>query len=109
MLAERGRLAETGHLAHIQLTSMRANLLALVLGLVVSAALVIDCRAMEVTGPARVVDGDTLEIGVQAIRIHGIDAPETSQKCQLPKDTWDCSNAVIAALAAMTGWRKSKL
>jgi endonuclease YncB( thermonuclease family) len=51
---------------------MRASLLALVLGLAVPAATVIDCQAMELAGPARVVDGDTLEIGTQAIRIHGI-------------------------------------
>src|SRR5262249_45695007 len=57
---------------------------------------------MEVSGPATIVDGDTLWIGSQEIRIHGTDAPETSQKCQLPKGTWDCSTAAITALASMT-------
>ena len=42
-------------------------------------------KAMEVSGPAAIVDGDTLWVGSQEIRIHGIDAPETNQKCQLPK------------------------
>ena len=41
--------------------------------------------SMEVAGPARIVDGDTLEIEHQAIRIHGIDAAESGQRCQLPK------------------------
>lgn len=56
---------------------------------------------MEVAGAARVVDGDTLEIGAQVIRIHGIDAPEASQTCQLPKGTWDCSTAAVNLLRAM--------
>lgn len=59
-------------------------------------------QTVEASGPAVIVDGDTIEIGHQAIRIHGIDAPETGQKCQLPKGTWDCSKAAIMALTAMT-------
>lgn len=39
-----------------------------------------------VSGPARVIDGDTIEIrqGIKRhrIRIHGIDAPELTQTCQ---------------------------
>src|SRR5438552_13568624 len=81
--------------------SMRAIPLLLALVLAASAATAIDCQAMEVAGPARVVDGDTLEIGSQAIRIHGIDAPESAQKCQLPKGTWDCSSAAVNVLLAM--------
>jgi endonuclease YncB( thermonuclease family) len=38
---------------------------------------------MAVTGPAVIVDGDTLWVGSQETRIHGIDAPETSQSCRL--------------------------
>lgn len=59
-------------------------------------------HAVEVSGTAVIVDGDTLWVGSQEVRIHGIDAPETSQKCQLPKGTWDCSATAIAALASMT-------
>ena len=35
----------------------------------------------EIIGAARVIDGDTLSINDQRIRIHGIDAPETRQHC----------------------------
>ena len=30
----------------------------------------------EITGPARVIDGDTIEVAGERIRLHGIDAPE---------------------------------
>ena len=35
----------------------------------------------QIIGTASVVDGDTIEIRGQRIRLHGIDAPETSQWC----------------------------
>jgi len=30
----------------------------------------------DITGPARVIDGDTIEVQGQRIQLHGIDAPE---------------------------------
>ena len=76
---------------------MRA-ILTLALSLATFAATAIDCRAMEIAGTARVVDGDTLEIGAQSIRLHGIDAPEASQTCQLPNGTGDCSASQVKRL-----------
>jgi len=56
--------------------------LMLAIGLQLQAA-----QALELSGPTVIVDGDTIEIGAQAFRIHGIDAPETTSKYQLPKGT----------------------
>lgn len=38
-------------------------------------------HADAVTGQARIIDGDTIEVGGQIMRLHGIDAPETRQTC----------------------------
>ncbi|WP_320197384.1 thermonuclease family protein [Agrobacterium sp. rho-13.3] len=39
----------------------------------------------------RVVDGDTLKVNGITYRLHGIDAPEASQLCDLPKgEKWAC-------------------
>ena len=47
--------------------------------------------ATEVTGPALVVDGDTVEVGSIKIRLQGIDAPETDQVCLDQKsERWNC-------------------
>lgn len=34
---------------------------------------------VDVTGPVRVIDGDTIHIAGELIRLHGIDAPEKDQ------------------------------
>ena len=39
----------------------------------------------DVTGPAYVIDGDTIMIAGERIRLHGIDAPEIKQTCKTRK------------------------
>lgn len=38
------------------------------------------------SGAARVIDGDTIDVGGQVIRLHGIDAPENGQSCMARTD-----------------------
>jgi endonuclease YncB( thermonuclease family) len=38
--------------------------------------------AAEITGPVRVIDGDTLDLAGTRIPLWGIDAPETRQTCE---------------------------
>ena len=35
----------------------------------------------DITGKPRIIDGDTIEIAGERIRLHGIDAPESKQTC----------------------------
>ncbi len=39
-------------------------------------------HAADLKGKPRIIDGDTIEIAGEKIRLHGIDAPETKQTCQ---------------------------
>jgi len=53
-------------------------------------------------GTARVVDGDTIWIGNTKIRLHGIDAPETRQKCSSKDRTeYSCGKASTDALRVL--------
>ncbi|HEX9876229.1 MAG TPA: thermonuclease family protein [Gammaproteobacteria bacterium] len=53
---------------------------------------------MRVTGSARVIDGDSLEIGATSIRLHAIDAPEALQFCGRGGTSWRCGAAATAKL-----------
>ena len=83
----------------------------------------------DVTGKANVIDGDTIRIAGERIRLHGIDAPEMDQVCHTTRgrpyecgvvakkalsdllrgrtvkgERWFCSEAEARA----AGWRRSK-
>lgn len=76
----------------------RIGLAALGLALLAAAA---PAGADEVAGVARVIDGDTLAIGATRIRLFGIDAPETHQRCGGAEAEWDCGRAAAARLEAL--------
>ena len=57
-------------------------------------------QAPELVGRASVIDGDTIEIHGERIRLFGIDAIEAHQFCSLPTGAkWRCGGAAAEALA----------
>ncbi|MEM7506536.1 MAG: thermonuclease family protein [Pseudomonadota bacterium] len=50
----------------------------------------------------RVIDGDTLELSGEMIRLHGIDAPERDQTCERDGTAWACAQGATAALVRLT-------
>ena len=54
-------------------------------------------------GTARVIDGDSLRIGRQEIRLRGIDAPELAQTCERKGQSWRCGEAAARRLRRHIG------
>ena len=46
--------------------------------------------AKTIIGKPRIIDGDTIHIKSNKIRLHGIDAPETKQTCEIDNEDWHC-------------------
>jgi endonuclease YncB( thermonuclease family) len=56
-------------------------------------------------GRSSVVDGDTIEIHDQRIRIWGVDAPESRQFCSIGTKPWRCGRDAAIALSDWLGAR----
>ena len=79
---------------------MRRIAVLVILALIVPSG----ANAEDLVGRASVVDGDTLEIRGEKIRLHGIDAPESSQRCTGRKGKeWRCGQKAALALSDKIG------
>lgn len=57
-----------------------------------------ETRTDRLEGVARVIDGDTLDVGGVRVRLHGADAFERDQTCDGPRGPWACGAAATRAL-----------
>lgn len=62
--------------------------------------------ADQLDGVARVIDGDTLDVGGVRIRLHGVDAFERGQVCDLPTGGWPCGAAATTAMKSRAEGRR---
>lgn len=69
-------------------------------GMVIIVVCGIDAARADVIGEALVIDGDTLQVATERIRLHGIDAPEAKQVCGAGRAAWPCGRMAADGLVA---------
>jgi endonuclease YncB( thermonuclease family) len=57
----------------------------------------------QISGAGRAIDGDSLYVGRDEVRMKGIDAPEGRQTCLRGGQSWDCGNAARDELRRLIG------
>lgn len=62
----------------------------------------VSLHAQQVSGPASVIDGDSLTVAGVSVRLFGIDAPEGKQACQRDGTTWACGEEAARQLRSLT-------
>ena len=101
--------AQPGRAASLCLSSVGSDIAAkrpgwALYGLAIGMAVLIalgDAAAADLTGKPRIIDGDTIEIAGQRIRLHGIDARGSDQTRVAGTKRWPCGrNASSASRSA---------
>ena len=78
-----------------QIDGLLATLLLVALAI---GALVLRPTPERLEGAARVVDGDTVDLGGRRLRLAGLDAPELAQTCERAGQVYRCGEAARDAL-----------
>ena len=61
-------------------------------------------EAQHISGVARIIDGDTLDVGGTRVRLQGIDAPEIGQFCEtMDGQQWDAGRRSAQRLRQLVG------
>ena len=63
------------------------------------------CFAVDLSGSAKVIEGDTIEINGQRIKLFGIDAPEAAQTCWYAGEVYQCGRQSALSLERYIGDR----
>ncbi len=72
-----------------------------VLGVLLVLTLVATAGRAEIIGTAIVLDGHTLQIDRQVVRLYGIAAPALQQPCKLEGRTWSCGQSAAMTLTRL--------
>lgn len=86
--------------------AFRCTLRALAACLFLSTVVPSGSAHADVSGLARAIDGDTIEVGGSRIRLHGIDAPENGQLCCAGGNGWPCGRQASRTLAERIDGRR---
>ena len=62
------------------------------------AVMATGATAAELAGPPKVIDGETLEVAGQRLRLYGVDAPDLRQTCEIRGRTYNCGRVSRTAL-----------
>lgn len=74
------------------------------LALTLALLLPMSVAMADVTGKPRIIDGDTVEIAGERIRLNGIDTPEPNQSClDETGKRWRCGREATLALRTIVG------
>lgn len=73
----------------------------LLIAIILVLAPIQTASARSMSGPAVAIDGDTLDMSGEHIRLFGIDAPEGQQACQRDNQTWNCGQEAKRLLSEM--------